>query len=369
LNDRIAQMFRSALAGVAEEHRSRLPKAVAELHALFTTDRGKRDRKYLDRPHIVAAYEALYAPRNAAKIAHLVAETVPGDGPIRVLDLGSGPLVGVLGAACARSLGPSVAMDVSKGALRRGEALLERLGWGGSVRTVAGDLRRPWGLTERFDLVVLANVLNELGDPRRGGETRLRVVEQALSALDEGGVVLILEPATRVHGRALMRIRDELAGEVPIAAPCAGAEACPLLKRRGDWCHAERPAPRVAEVDKLARKAGIQPGPLKMSYLALGGQPPGAGLRVIGGMMRARGAEMRYACGPDGLVELKGRPLPPEVRGLDRCGWLAELPKGVSASPASGPPRRPRRPRGGARGGGDGGGRRRRPGGADRGRR
>ncbi len=331
IHERIAKVASACVELARSQHSSPIAPDVAHLSALFTGDRGGRSRTYMREPALRRAYLAFWVPHNVARLAGVLMRAVDeghidAAGPVRVLDLGAGPLSGVLAAWCVFSrVDAATAVDLSRQALVAGLDVLERVGAEvGDVVVHDAPVNGPpslWWPKAPVSLVVLANVLNELSDPRRPDQRR-RVVDTALKALAPGGRLLITEPAMRVEARSLMSVRDELiADDVPVLSPCVGARECPLLKTRGDWCHQDvRWENRPANYRALEVVAGLPKAQLAVSHLLVARPDddvhvtaPGR-LRVVGGVMRDnRGTERRYLCGDD-LVTIEGRPrLPPNV--------------------------------------------------------
>jgi|GEM_PF-729001 len=351
--DRARRIIDTAIAVAKGKHKSKLAGDVRRLHGLLTAERDQRDAGYLRDAGMRRAYLGYYAPKNAIKIAHLL-QQLHREGHLpdvkRVLDLGCGPLSATMGAACVfDGLEEAVAVDLAKKSMEEGRALMRDIGIGMRPRLEVASLTAPnrWN-AERggFDLVVLANVLNEMGDPRKGIAARQEVVEAALQRLSPDGVLLIVEPATQVHSRALMRLRDELVADVDshgadVLAPCpSGVESCPMMQGGRDWCHADLPVERTPMWTKLETEAKIGTDTLKTSFLLLGRNAPSAssGVRLVGGVMRGRGApEGRYACSPAGLVTLQAKKgkLPAKVARPTRGAWLADVPDDVEATDSS----------------------------------
>lgn len=342
---RATRFIDAALAHARALHSSPLAPDVARLHRLFTSDRAERRPDYMRDPALRRAYLAFFLPFNAVKIA-LLLERARTEGALAlppapsVLDVGAGPLTGIFGAWIAFGrLGPCVAVDSALASMVAAEPLLatiEHAGVQTRMANVAGEASSRWLPEARPHLAILANVLNELRDPRRGAETRQRVLGDVVRALAPEGRALVVEPGTRVHGRALMTVRDQLvAARVgSVLSPCRGAPQCPLLKSQGDWCHGEHGWTPPRAFEELARAAGIDKATLKESHLLLAprAQPaPHAGLRLVGGTMRDReGVERRYACGAQGLVTLVGRArLPAEVGSAERGALLQPVPPGM----------------------------------------
>ncbi len=346
---RVALVADAAVAVARGQHAGALGPDVSRLSALFTDQRGSRSTTYMREPAMRRAYLAFFVPHNVARLSSLLLRAhqeghLPGDAPRTVLDLGSGPLSGVLATWCVYGALPAAtAVDLSRSALDAGLAVLQRVGVDVAVvttleRSISGA-PGSWLPKTPVDLVIAANVLNELSDPRELGPRR-RLVAAALSVLSPTGRLLIVEPAMRVETRALMALRDDMVNDgVGILSPCRGARACPLLHTRGDWCHQElhwndRPASYL----QLERDARLPKGLLAAAHLLIGTSadtPPTKGLRVVGGLMRGSdNVERRYACGRE-LVTVSGTPLlDAEVRNVTRGGLVADR---ASARPAAAP--------------------------------
>jgi ribosomal protein RSM22 (predicted rRNA methylase) len=344
LRDR--DLTEAAIRWARAQHKSPLAKDVAKLSSLFTTERAERKHDYMRDPALRRAYVAFYLPQYASKIALLLEQNIrdgvwsPPPSP-RVLDVGSGPLTGIFGAWIARGmLGDAFAVDIGAATMDVGKQLAQDLGVDVQTR-VTSILSDGWLPSGKLDLVVIAHVLNEIGDPRRALETRADVIAQLIARLDKGGRILVVEPGTRVHARSLQALRDMLVERkiASVLSPCRAAEKCPLLERPGDWCHAERPWNPPEIFVELSRAANIPKDVLKDSHLLLAhpSEPmPTDALRLVGGVMRDRnGVERRYGCGKHGLVTLEGAPrLLPDIgrpyRGaLYRGPVPEERPRGV----------------------------------------
>ncbi len=321
--------------------------ALADLSERFTSDRGALPRGYLDRPPIRAAYLLYFLATGAATAGAVLRlagiEPRPGNGPLRVLDLGAGPLSASLGVALAlpgRDL-DIVALDASPSVMADGAELMAELFPRNKVVTRRVDLRDRGALRNlggRFDLVLAANVINELpAAGGRGGNPALQLVQTLLTdALTANGRVVLWEPGTRMASSRLVSLRERVhdSDMGRVLAPCTGAPTCPFSHPRADgWCHAEQSWKRPPVVAALDRAIGHRRASLKFSWLVLGGAddsaPEPGGWRVIGGPMHARGVFRRYLCGPKGRVVANAddRRLPRDhpLRLSWRGEWLADL--------------------------------------------
>ncbi len=168
-----------------------------------------------DRQYRAGGWERLTADRELGRYAvvtALVRRFAPSDA--RVVDVGCG--VGLL-AEHIVAPGSSYAyhgVDLSPEAITRARAERGHLG-----HFHVGDAERPrFGDGERFDVLVFNEVLNYFRDP-------LEVVEQWLSALEAGGVVVISLWKPRRHRAMDRRLRQCLRRRlaVTVAADEGGA--------------------------------------------------------------------------------------------------------------------------------------------------
>ena len=262
---------------------------------------------YLADPQLRQEYHQEIAPRTRAALARILGENREHlAGVKRVLDLGAG--TGAAGESVRGALGDVLVVSVDRVAAMPG--------------VVVADLRharRPPGVEGRFDLIVAAHLLNELG--LSVAERAALVFAWARELLDESGQILLLEPALQETSRDLLGVRDRMlpAGFVAVA-PCLMQGPCPALGRERDWCHASAPwLPEDAagrsgrsRVDYsyllLARAGAIQPGTTDRRLF-----------RVVSDPLPEKGRLRIFGCGPAGrqaLVRLD-RERSPENEALD----------------------------------------------------
>lgn len=260
----------------------------SNIHEGLTRDRGLIGSAYLADPGLRAEYAAEIAPRTHAAISRIL-------GPLRdqlagvrsVLDLGAG--TGAAGAAVRAALpGVERLVSVDKVAATAG--------------VIVADLRRevrPRGLEGRFDLIVAAHVLNELGKQMTVVQRAAAVFAWAHELAAEGGHLLLVEPALRETSRDLLAVRDRLvdAGFF-VVAPCFWQGPCPALLRDRDWCHDSAPWPeghvpaagprsRVDFSYLLVRRAGERSTDKRL-------------FRVVSDPMIEKGRLRLFGCGPAG---------------------------------------------------------------------
>jgi ribosomal protein RSM22 (predicted rRNA methylase) len=269
--------------------------AVGELSCLFTKGRDALGADYLSDPALAAAYRTYFFPVNLSKIQVLLDELpkdwhLSGDGqPLRVLDLGAGPGTGALAVLdWLNQHHPdqlprltAVAVDVSAEALRQAQCLWSaysrQMGMvGQNLILREGDLARPgingWHdeMVRRgpYDLIILANCLNEMLNPIKDKAT---LIADLLTRLASHGTLMIVEPALRETSRALHHIRDQLLQNqrCTVFSPCLHENHCPALLKPDDWCHEERAWEPPASIQQIDREVGFIKDALKFSYLLL----------------------------------------------------------------------------------------------------
>lgn len=282
----------------AVAHHGQSAESVAELSRLFTKERTALGGAYLNDPALAAAYLRYFLPVNLCKLQALFDELpddpwrVTGDARFTVLDLGAGPGTG--GLAILDWLHhrghPSanlsvVAIDSSRPALRQADRLwnsYSRLAQtkGATLETyeaslaptLDGILSDAARRTAHYDLIILANCLNELftTSPDPVG-ARTNLVVELLPLLKPSGTLMLLEPALRQTSRELHLLRDRLLNEkrCTLYSPCLHEGNCPALVNPDDWCHEERGWEPPASIQEIDRKVGFIKDALKFSYLLL----------------------------------------------------------------------------------------------------
>jgi len=211
-------------------------------------------------------YAALIMPATYAQLRGAMAVTaarIPHWSPRTMLDLGSGPGTALWAAAAQWSSLQQMAAYEREAALialgrdlARGSetAAVRQTQW---QRINLVDL--PATLPQRYDLVVLGHVLNELAP-----DLQRAVVAWAWAATD--GVLLIVEPGTSAAFPVVRAARDDLlhAGAHTIA-PCVHDKPCPL---QNDWCHFPQRLKRPP-FQRRARGAPSEWEDTKFSYAAM----------------------------------------------------------------------------------------------------
>jgi len=196
------------------------------IHRGLVGERTLVGSSYLSRTELREEYEAEIAPRTEAALRRILGRVEFERGrPRRVLDLGAG--TGAAGRAVRGCLGDDIEL-----------LAVDKVPGPGIV--VADVLRgaRPAGVRGRFDLIVAAHLLNELGRKLDlDGRARL-LAGWCRDLLEPHGTCIVIEPALRETSRALLGVRDRvLAAGLRVIAPCLCQTACPALAHERDWCH------------------------------------------------------------------------------------------------------------------------------------
>jgi len=289
----------------------------------------------LRTPEALAARLGFSFPRDVPKAAGAIRELLatgllrmPSDRPLRILDLGAGlgasswgvsRALEALGAPSAGRI-ESTCIDDDTAALGLAAALAHARSGRPPIElaiepvraSIAQGLSRVKG---PFDLVLLGQVLSELGsqrDPERL-ERHASLVRSSLEAIAPHGSVVIIEPALRDRTRHLHALRDTLVGQssakVTVFAPCVHDAPCPALAEEGQWCHEDLDVDLPVWLGPVARGAGLRWQGLTFSYLVLRKDgrslrtslaetlSPAALVRVVSGAIATKGKREAFVCG------------------------------------------------------------------------
>ena len=292
---------------------------------------------YRDRAHL-GAYLLWWWPQTYAKVrsALRLASGIPR--PARILDVGAGPAPAALSILDAVG-GEAVAIDASEAALSEARAVAGSA----SLRTIRSEAAAARSAGGDFDVVVLANVLSEIPEAHRDALLDSLPVRPA-------GSVLLLEPALRETGRALLAFRDRaLERGFHATAPCLTQRPCPALASARDWCTASAEWEPPEHVRQLADATGLRADEgLSYAPLVLGRSGPAAepGLwRVVGIAPPEKGKKRLWVCSDEGRIPLVrlDRDASPTNAGFDdlRRGDLVRVegarlrPDGLRVGPSS----------------------------------
>ncbi len=317
-----------------------LARGVRTLSTLFTRKRDALQAGYLDDASLRNSYVAYFVPVNVGKIQTVLEELPPlrspEEGtatPLRLLDVGSGPGSASLAVLDWMLRHPStqlrpleaVLVDRSRPALHEAVVLLNQYVRSvgappAQVEPVQADLRRNRWMqslgareTGRYDLIIIANCLNELFTMERNAvERRVKLVARLLNLLADGGSLVVIEPATRAESRSLLTLRDSVVAQklCNIYSPCLHDGPCPALVQREDWCHEERPWTAPWFVTAIDKRVGFIKDALKFSYLVLRKdgrtivQREPSVFRMVSELRHMKGEKRAWLCNETGRTEV-----------------------------------------------------------------
>ena len=365
-----------------KRHLGDVPAACRDLSALLTADRDEMGRSYWLAPRLAAAYLRYFLPWNLVRLCALLPSLPLGDVPLSPVaaDAGSGPLTFPMALWLSR---PElrrlpltfICADSAPQPLKYGMKLFEHLRgrlepsspW--KMVPQRGDISAlPSMVREKMWLLSFCNVLNECGGRKRT-ETLASAVRFAAGRLLPGGMLLCVEPGTRLgartvsdlrsmclggtsagktdredasHGRAdresfgagPQRLEDYDPGTArfTVSSPCTHQGRCPLGAHSGQaWCHFRfTPQEIPRKLSALSEEAGLAKQSLSLSFVLMrksgdAGCPdfPAGGAqipaRVVSDGIWLPGfpGRARYACSEKGLLLMTG------AEGLP-SGMLAE---------------------------------------------
>lgn len=306
-------------------HSSDIRNDIKDLWSSLTHSRDSELQNYFRSAGSRRAYIGYYFPMYVAKIfllfERLKKEGVLKDSDIkemRVWDLGSGTLTGMAALIMSFPDLPfsGIAVDKSLAPMRLGLGLLQQTFEGAKSQKIYLRQANILGPLKAYqsdwspNIIFLGHVLNEFGDGPRAREKKEQLIEGLIPKLQAGGLLMIVEPATKHTTRHLMALRDLLSqrDDVDVLAPCTGAEECPLLKSPQSWCFSELPWNVPGPLKKIDSEIGFKREALKTSYLVIQKRRPqhlNNKIRIVGGDMKTGSEYRRYLCTPEGLRTLK----------------------------------------------------------------
>ena len=317
------------------------PKSIAtaakELSISFTSDRGGFTSDYFKDRASIVPYVAAFMIPNAAKVIHCFLQMEEAGlfadrDSISVLDIGAGPGTSILAASIFfSSRYPQTEVSFA-GIERSGAALLEahdlfksvapsNHSFESATKGIAPGALGSIMRDHRFDIVIAANVLNELSHENAFGLCRDIVFDH----LSDDGALLIIDPALRETTRPLMELRNRLISEgfAYIAGPCLHQKACPMLAANDrDWCHFYIDWECPEYLEELDRLSGMSHKHLKMAYFVFRRDPritnhESRRWRVVSSPLVSKGKRELVLCGDNGELLKAAR--------LDRNGSDANM--------------------------------------------
>ncbi|MDO8526323.1 MAG: small ribosomal subunit Rsm22 family protein [Deltaproteobacteria bacterium] len=216
-------------------------KGVDALSTAFTEGRSELPKNYFNKKEFRSAYILYFLLINAAKVWKSLEEAAPfiKKGPLKILDVGSGPGTAALTASAFFADRPIeiTGLEQNPGIQKDALGLWKMMPVPQHrfiaktvslySKNIARELQK-----EKYDIIFAANFLNELPE-----EEQLKLCELFFK---HTSLIIIIEPALQETTRTLMRLRDLLLEKKlgAVLAPCLHQQRCPMLGHNArDWCH------------------------------------------------------------------------------------------------------------------------------------
>lgn len=195
-------------------------KRAQVLHQRYTQQAQDKQQSHITDYGDAVAYLALRASATYAQIYGAVAavcELMPDWQPVTLLDLGSGPGPGVWAlSTLLPTLTQATCIDQNTHFLALGQQILDAAQQPIAVAWQRGDIYQSIEqMATPVDLVLIANVLNELNPAQR--EKLLAVAFQRCR-----GVMIVIEPGTPVGSSIVQAAAQQLAPSGTLIAPYLG---------------------------------------------------------------------------------------------------------------------------------------------------
>lgn len=209
---------------LAEQKKSSWIASAESLHDRYLDRDKDSGSSYLESPEDALAYLALRLPATYAQVVSAlsaIAEVVPSWKPQTILDIGSGPGTGVMAAQTIwSSLSTATCLDADRDLLRLGERIFRDAELPMQVIWQREDIRKKLKEEGSYDIVLFANVLNELSPAE---------VDRQIDAAYKlcRGVLIIVEPGTSYGNTLIESVARKFADTKSLIAPYIGGSFVP----------------------------------------------------------------------------------------------------------------------------------------------
>ncbi len=270
----------------------------------LTGNRNLAGVPYMDNPDTLNAYLFYYWPVSFLQTWYAL-DSIPGFtkrfeslNKISILDFGSGPAPGTVAAldyffnatknhakyeitlADSSEKALSLAQKIlasDKGSISKIITVRENFEKTETLNSISGDdvnAGQRGEAQKKFDLIIASHSINELWKKDKNRNQKIFALMQSLCAyLNDGGILLVIEPAVMESSRTLITLRDMMKQSgFSVLSPCpeneGGTCQCPALKSESGTCHAEREWISIEPASTLARFAKLDRESVKMTYFA-----------------------------------------------------------------------------------------------------
>ncbi len=275
----------------------RAAQNIVDLQRGLTGSRALAGNAYMQKAASLQSYLLYYWPVSYAQTAAALGMTtnffervqkIKGR-TIRILDLGSGPAPASCSIAdLAQGKGERnmsfefSLLDSSGDALSLGKRILEgAFAKSARVETYVCNFEKVFGqkksaqaapaflANKKFDFIVASHSLNELWkNEKKRGQKIVGMLQSLSACLEDGGLLILMEPALLATSRALMEVRDALAGlGLGLVSPCPKSFfPCPALENPNATCHYQFDWEMPKIVADLAALAKLNRADVKMTF-------------------------------------------------------------------------------------------------------
>ncbi|MGY3802873.1 small ribosomal subunit Rsm22 family protein [Pigmentibacter ruber] len=267
----------------------RIASHVQTLWNQFNQDRTKLDKHYMNTGDGFQAYIASFLLPNVERVfSTLVRDEnifaieslfLTAKEEIVITDFGCGPLSGTIGILSvfeylfSKNNNLVLPKRIHVNAIDRSDKIVE---FGKKMLTKSlfeninisvEQLTSPEKVTKNSDIILGINVFNEIPMKHRG-----KTLNSLYAKLNNGGLLLIMEPGQEEHAKSLGTLRNEFISankDGQIISPCAHKKSCPLSSEttRKDWCwfrHSWNTPKAISLIDKFSK---LDHHELNFSYL------------------------------------------------------------------------------------------------------
>lgn len=276
---------------LSETETERVARVLLTLQRGLTGNRTLAGTGYMDEDAALGAYLLYYYTVTHTQITFALRSFLPltdlaKRNSLRILDVGSGPAPASMAALDVLSeMSDDLAhieltcVDSSAKALTLAKKLFAADYPNVCVHTKCLSLERAAMREQtRYDLIIASHVINELWKEKSDRqERRLKFLTDFAEHLNEGGILLICEPALLETSRDTIRLALSLSEKnFTVLAPCPNSFVqkirCPIFSATASAnasCHAEAFTAFDPLVLKIAAKAGLTRQSVKMTFFAL----------------------------------------------------------------------------------------------------
>jgi ribosomal protein RSM22 (predicted rRNA methylase) len=281
-----------------------LEKSIQTLSDAYTKQREFKRDLFSD-PELLSAYGLFFFPQTYSRIKFVFREILQrgwkSDGPVSILDLGSGA------GAASFSVASEIRDRISITAVDRSRLALS------VMEKIASDCFQQncdihaediwtWATREKkkYDVIVVSFSLNETSVSHQ------QWTEMLIRLLKDTGIVIVVEPSLRKTSEKLESWRNEIGQNTPlyIWGPCLHHELCPLLEEGKYWCHEVRSWKPPESLSYMNRHLYREIHVLRFSFVAFGKAAPlpslAFGFRLISPVSKRKRDFVFSGCATDG---------------------------------------------------------------------